>query len=205
MEIAAPKPEFRFDFSHAGIIRLVTAIIGVAMALYHIWVILPPFVGGQGTPEAVIFRGTHLLFAMSLTFLIYRRAGKGDAPSPLDYVFLVLATAPVLYLFWNYDYLVNRIYYVDDMSTMDMAMAVVLVVMILEATRRLIGWALPLTAIAFLVYALFVAGVEPMTSVVDVTMKMRDDAVTDGGIAEKIVANAPETEDHYFVVPKVVE
>ena len=162
MEIAAPKPEFRFDFSHAGIIRLVTAIIGVAMALYHIWVILPPFVGGQGTPEAVIFRGTHLLFAMSLTFLIYRRAGKGDAPSPLDYVFLVLATAPVLYLFWNYDYLVNRIYYVDDMSTMDMAMAVVLVVMILEATRRLIGWALPLTAIAFLVYALFVAGVEPM-------------------------------------------
>lgn len=50
-----------------------------------------------------------------------------------------------------------------------------------------------------------VSGVEPMTSVVDVTLKMRDDAVTDGGIAEKIVANAPETEDHYFVVPKVVE
>lgn len=50
-----------------------------------------------------------------------------------------------------------------------------------------------------------VSGVEPMTSVVDVTMKTRDDAVTDGGIADRIVANAPETEDHYFVVPKVVE
>jgi aspartyl-tRNA(Asn)/glutamyl-tRNA(Gln) amidotransferase subunit C len=50
-----------------------------------------------------------------------------------------------------------------------------------------------------------VADVEPMTSVVEVEMKKRLDAVTDGGISDDIVANAPETEDHYFVVPKVVE
>jgi aspartyl-tRNA(Asn)/glutamyl-tRNA(Gln) amidotransferase subunit C len=50
-----------------------------------------------------------------------------------------------------------------------------------------------------------VADVGPMTSVVEVKMKKRQDAVTDGGIADDIVANAPETEDHYFVVPKVVE
>ncbi|MEJ8573392.1 Asp-tRNA(Asn)/Glu-tRNA(Gln) amidotransferase subunit GatC [Microbaculum marinum] len=50
-----------------------------------------------------------------------------------------------------------------------------------------------------------VTDVEPMTSVVQVEMKKRQDAVTDGGIADDIVANAPETEDHYFVVPKVVE
>ena len=36
-------------------------------------------------------------------------------------------------------------------------------------------------------------------------MKMRDDAVTDGGIADDIVKNAPATEDHFFLVPKVVE
>jgi len=47
--------------------------------------------------------------------------------------------------------------------------------------------------------------VEPMTSVVQVEMKKRQDVVSDGGIAADIVANAPETEDHYFVVPKVVE
>lgn len=47
--------------------------------------------------------------------------------------------------------------------------------------------------------------VEPMTSVVQVEMKKRQDVVNDGGIAGDIVANAPETEDHYFVVPKVVE
>lgn len=51
-----------------------------------------------------------------------------------------------------------------------------------------------------------VTGVEPMTSVIPTTLKQRPDRVTDGGIAEDIVRNAPEaTEDHYFMVPKVVE
>jgi aspartyl-tRNA(Asn)/glutamyl-tRNA(Gln) amidotransferase subunit C len=48
-------------------------------------------------------------------------------------------------------------------------------------------------------------GVEPMTAVVSTSLKMREDRVTDGGIADDIVANAPAREDHFFVVPKVVE
>ena len=47
--------------------------------------------------------------------------------------------------------------------------------------------------------------VEPMTRVVAMTLKSRKDEVTDGEIAEDIVGNAPAREDHYFVVPKVVE
>lgn len=50
-----------------------------------------------------------------------------------------------------------------------------------------------------------VEGVEPMTSVTPMQMKKRPDEVTDGGIADAIVANAPATQDHYFLVPKVVE
>jgi aspartyl-tRNA(Asn)/glutamyl-tRNA(Gln) amidotransferase subunit C len=50
-----------------------------------------------------------------------------------------------------------------------------------------------------------VAGVEPMTSVTPMVMKQREDVVTDGGIAEDIVRNAPATEDNFFLVPKVVE
>ncbi|PSC02808.1 Asp-tRNA(Asn)/Glu-tRNA(Gln) amidotransferase GatCAB subunit C [Alsobacter soli] len=50
-----------------------------------------------------------------------------------------------------------------------------------------------------------VSGVEPMTSVTPMVMKKRQDEVTDGGIADVIVGNAPMTEDHYFMVPKVVE
>ena len=50
-----------------------------------------------------------------------------------------------------------------------------------------------------------VEGVEPMTSVTPMAMKMREDVVTDGGIAADIVKNAPQTDDHFFLVPKVVE
>ena len=50
-----------------------------------------------------------------------------------------------------------------------------------------------------------VDGVEPMTSVTPMDMKKRADVVDDGGIAEAVVANAPATEDHFFLVPKVVE
>lgn len=50
-----------------------------------------------------------------------------------------------------------------------------------------------------------VEGVEPMTSVVAQKLRMREDIVTAGGNAAAIVANAPLTEDNFFVVPKVVE
>jgi aspartyl-tRNA(Asn)/glutamyl-tRNA(Gln) amidotransferase subunit C len=49
------------------------------------------------------------------------------------------------------------------------------------------------------------SGVEPMTSVIPMILKKRPDVVTDGGIADDVVANAPVREDHFFVVPKVVE
>ncbi|GBU18730.1 MULTISPECIES: Asp-tRNA(Asn)/Glu-tRNA(Gln) amidotransferase subunit GatC [Methylobacterium] len=53
--------------------------------------------------------------------------------------------------------------------------------------------------------AVDVTGVEPMTSVTPMRMKRREDAITEGDRAADIVANAPETEDGYFLVPKVVE
>ena len=50
-----------------------------------------------------------------------------------------------------------------------------------------------------------VEGVEPMTSVTPMAMKKRADAVTDGGIAQDVIKNAPLSEDNFFLVPKVVE
>ncbi|MEA3535195.1 Asp-tRNA(Asn)/Glu-tRNA(Gln) amidotransferase subunit GatC [Rhizobium sp. CC-YZS058] len=50
-----------------------------------------------------------------------------------------------------------------------------------------------------------VSGVEPMTSVTPMAMKKRQDAVTDGGKADDIVANAPNSDRNFFLVPKVVE
>jgi aspartyl-tRNA(Asn)/glutamyl-tRNA(Gln) amidotransferase subunit C len=50
-----------------------------------------------------------------------------------------------------------------------------------------------------------VDGVEPMTSVTPMEMKKRPDMVDDGELAAEVVGNAPATEDHFFLVPKVVE
>ena len=50
-----------------------------------------------------------------------------------------------------------------------------------------------------------VDGVEPMTSVTPMQLRRREDVVTDGGYPERIVKNAPLTEDNFFMVPKVIE
>jgi aspartyl-tRNA(Asn)/glutamyl-tRNA(Gln) amidotransferase subunit C len=50
-----------------------------------------------------------------------------------------------------------------------------------------------------------VEGVEPMTSVTPMEMKKRPDVVTDGGIPDDVIKNAPAAQDGFFVVPKVVE
>ncbi len=50
-----------------------------------------------------------------------------------------------------------------------------------------------------------VSGIKPMTSVMPMTLRRRDDVIFDGSYADKIVSNAPLSEDNFFMVPKVVE
>jgi aspartyl-tRNA(Asn)/glutamyl-tRNA(Gln) amidotransferase subunit C len=50
-----------------------------------------------------------------------------------------------------------------------------------------------------------VTGVEPMTAVIPNTLRLREDIVTDGGVRDKVLANAPQAEHGFFSVPKVIE
>lgn len=156
----------------------------LAMSLYHIWVIVPPMDWISpalreifpGPPADYLFRSVHLLFALTVTFLFYRASSltedelavRGETAEAVDRISfidgatLALAAIPLVYVIWKYDYFVNRIIYIDDLSTLDMMMATLLVVILLEATRRVLGAALPITALVFLAYALFYERVEPM-------------------------------------------
>ena len=163
----------RVAFSQRKLFDYALIAVSTAMGLYHMWMIV------FGSPEAVLFRGMHLLFALVLIFLIYRFRSKSEdmalaaaaggdkaaaairMPHLIDYALVVLAALPIVYLFVNYDYVVTRIYYIDDLSPLDMVMAVLMTVMVLEGTRRVIGWALPVTALVFLFYGLFIARLEP--------------------------------------------
>jgi len=142
-ELAATAPTSRW-------LAATVTLVAVAMSLYHM------YVAGFGPPEALIFRGTHLLFALTLVYLLYPlRPGHSPAWRLVDVALLAAGWAVVLHIFIHYDYVINRIIYIDDLTPLDKVLAVACVLVVLDATRRVIGWALPLTALAFLAYAVF--------------------------------------------------
>ncbi len=171
------------------IARKVAAAVALAMALYHIYVIVPPMdvispslrEVFRGPPTDYIFRGIHLLFALVLTFLWFRLRSPTDEalammlpearaeaerktqlPSLLDVLLIAASIVAVGYIFVYYDYIINRIIYVDDMTWPDKILSVTLIILVLEATRRVLGPALPLTAIGFMLYAYFGTNIEPI-------------------------------------------
>ena len=130
--------------------RKLTAAIALAMALYHVYVIIPPmdFISPslrevfRGPPTDYIFRAIHLLFAMVLTFLWYRLRSPTDEqlemltpeqraeherrtgqPSLLDWLLIAASVVSVGYIFVYYDYIIDRIIYVDAMTWSDIASA----------------------------------------------------------------------------------
>jgi TRAP transporter 4TM/12TM fusion protein len=130
--------------------RLITAI-AVLMSVFHLYV---AFVG---PPDAYVMRGSHLAFALVLAFLVMPgRNGHAERVGALDLLLVLAALAAALYPSANLAYIQTRMYYVDDPRVADYVFGGALIVLILEATRRATGWALPITAAAFMVYGLTV-------------------------------------------------
>ncbi len=167
--------------------RKLTATVALAMALYHIYVIIPPldFISPalrevfRGPPTDYIFRAIHLLFAMALTFLWYRLKSPTDEqlevltpeqraehekrtgePSLLDWLLIAASIVSIGYIFVYYDYIIDRIIYVDDMAWSDTILSVTLILLVLEATRRVLGLAMSLVCVAFMAYGYFFTNIE---------------------------------------------
>ncbi|HSE00322.1 MAG TPA: TRAP transporter permease [Burkholderiales bacterium] len=151
------------------------AVIAVGMSVYHLTV---AFIGA---PQQLYFRSTHLLFAMALVFLLYPsfRAKKpeghvvrddaggtlgGEFPARASWLELLLIAATAItiaYVWWNHEHLITRFVFVEDPSDTELVLGFIFTLLVLDATRRVIGWALPLTALIFLGYALFYANTRP--------------------------------------------
>jgi TRAP transporter 4TM/12TM fusion protein len=167
--------------------RKLTAAIALAMALYHVYVIIPPldFISPslrevfRGPPTDYLFRATHLMFAMVLTFLWYRLKSPTDEqlevltpeqraeherrtgePSLFDWLLIAASIVSIGYIFVYYDYIIDRIIYVDAMAWSDIILSVTLILLVLEGTRRVLGLAMSLVCVAFMVYGYFFTNIE---------------------------------------------
>ncbi len=131
----------------ASVTRWAITGVAVSMSVFHLYV---AFVG---PPDAYVMRGIHVAFALVLAFLVLPGwSTKAERPGIVDVILLVAAAACALYPTWNLNYIVNRMYYVDDPVFWDFVFGIGLILLIMEATRRATGWALPVTAALFLLY-----------------------------------------------------
>jgi TRAP transporter 4TM/12TM fusion protein len=71
----------------------------------------------------------------------------------LEGVFISLSLISIIYLFWNYEYFVTRYPYVHPLSKFDLILGIIITLILLEAARRSIGLAMPITAVVFIIYA----------------------------------------------------
>ncbi len=129
-------------------LNLAVAAVALTMSFFHL------YVAWFGPPNAFTLRATHFGFALVLAFMTLpmtaARAGRG--PGPLDWLFLLGALAASAYPVVNLGYFNTRMAYVGPVSAADQAFAILMILVILEGTRRAIGPVLPLTAVIFLAY-----------------------------------------------------
>ena len=122
------------------------------------------YTAGFGLLRETTHRGIHLAFVLGLVFLVFSFSDKGtDRARPasllspggvplIDWLFAIAVAASVLYIPYIFDDLAFR---VGNPLTEDVVMGTILVVLLLEATRRSMGWPLPIIAILFILYALY--------------------------------------------------
>jgi len=149
-------PEMRFRPLTATAATVVGGLL-IVLSLFHY------YTAGFGLLQEVTHRGVHLAFVLGLVFLVFphrhallekaavhRWLAPGNVPL-LDWLLAAAVAASVLYIPYIFEDLTFR---VGNPLTIDVVMGSILVVALLEATRRAMGWPLPLIAIGFMFYAM---------------------------------------------------
>lgn len=150
-------PEIRFRPLAAGATWIVSILL-VSLSIFHY------YTAGFGLLRESTHRGVHLAFVLSLIFLVFgfnKRAYKRDPKStwfspggvPLfDWAIALALALTVLYIPYIFEELAFK---VGNPDTIDVVMGTILLLGLLEGTRRAMGWPLPIIAIVFIVYAMF--------------------------------------------------
>ena len=148
-------PEVRFRPLLPGMVWFVSAIL-FALSCYHF------YTAGFGIPQATLHRGLHLAVTLGVIFFSFTVFGSSAAPrntlwTPLgislpDWCLAIAGVVSALYVPWVFNDLAFR---VGNPLFIDVVMGTILIVVLMEATRRAMGWPLPVIAILFMAYAYF--------------------------------------------------
>ncbi len=141
----------------ANIAAITVTTLLIALSCFHY------YTAGFGLLREATHRGVHLAFVLGLIFLVFAFNKKTAAQQqsswhhplglPLyDWLCAIAAVAAALYIPYVFDDLAFR---VGNPDTLDVVMGTTLIVLLLEATRRAMGWPLPIIAIVFMLYAMF--------------------------------------------------
>ena len=134
-----------------SILKKVITILAITMSLYHL------YTAAFGLPEAMMHRSIHIIFTLVLIYLleVTRRSAEEKLKIIWDFILVLLVLGSVGHVFINYEYIISRYPYIHPLSLYDYWLGIAFTLILLEASRRSIGWALPLTATAFLLYGIF--------------------------------------------------
>ena len=144
-----PKPKEIADFLTQAL-KIIIGCIGVGISLFHL------YTGAFGTLEAYSQRFVHLLTLMTLAFLTYPASKKWSRGRNLLFGLPPAALCVIIeiFLFLNHQRIVGREWYYGPMTTGDFVYGILLMLLLLEAARRVVGLALPIIATFFSIYAL---------------------------------------------------
>ena len=136
--------------SFKGIPLIVTNMIAVTLSCFTVYTAI------FGMMNAIQFRGIHLLLALTLTFLLYPAVKGQKQRLPLwDYLIIGVSVFSAGYYVVFANELTNRICFVTPLTPIQFISAIALILVLLEATRRIMGIVLPLVAAVFIAYAFF--------------------------------------------------
>ncbi len=135
-----------------GIVAKGMYVYVLAMGLFHLYTAV------FGAFEAYLQRSIHLTWVLPMCFVLYPfKTRKKDQPVEIsvpwyDWILAILSTLPGLYSILNYDEIMMRMQGVDDLTMAQLVLGTMLIVLLLEATRRLVGLPLVFVALFFTVY-----------------------------------------------------
>ena len=138
--------------------RPLTGAAGLLLRWGCIGIVLYHMAAAQfGAPEVLKFRPAHVAMYCALIFLAYGwRRGEGRAGVPWhDWLLAALSLAPVAYIYANYETVVNRYPAITPLTGIEWVAGILAILLVLEACRRTVGWALVALFLLFLLQALF--------------------------------------------------